>query len=101
MDAADIKRAKAFEVMCNTDGWKMYQDLLNTHINDRVQKLFMPMNNLLMVTEVEHNKGAIFGLIQARDLPGVSIAAMKEIREAANSTDDEEVEEAPVGERAP
>lgn len=102
MNAEDVKRARAFEAMCNTEGWKMYMELLNSHINDRASKLFQPTANSLESLAVEHNKGALFGLIQARDLPSVSIAAMKELRAAATEPEaSDPVEENPDVKKAP
>lgn len=77
-DLADIKRGRAFAAMMKTEGWGLYLELLNNLIGTRTQNLFEPTPNGGRDIE-QHNKGAVFGLIMARDLPSVTVAAMKEI----------------------
>jgi hypothetical protein len=92
MTSSDIKRARAFEEMCRTEGWKEYTILMNSWINQR-------MNDLLGPTpdnghgRAEHIKGTVYGIMMCRDTPGVNIATMKEMMAAgtpgANPVDKE------------
>lgn len=77
----EIKRMRAFEAMTNTEGWKHYQALLNYEINTRAAAAFEPVE-LGAVLASEHKKGTIYGLIKARDIVAVSIAAVKQELEA-------------------
>jgi hypothetical protein len=80
---ADMKRARAFRDMMNTEGWKFYTELLNRHIEVRTQNLFGPTPEGGRDAE-QHNKGAVYALILARDLPSVTVSAMKELVEEIN-----------------
>lgn len=72
----DRERADAFAVMMKTQGWQLYCDLLNKHIATRTAKLFEPTPAGEEYAE-QHNKGAVYGLLLARDIPSATVAAMK------------------------
>jgi len=84
----DAKRDRAFRDMVKTEGWEMFRQLLNAHINQRTAKIFEPIEEGKL-NDFSHNQGAVFGLIFARDVVGVSIAAADEMRAASSSEDDE------------
>ncbi len=76
--AFDLKRARAFQDMIKTEGWKMYQDLLNTLINEKGLRLMDKLPaELNAVERQEHEKGAMNGLILARDIPSLTIKTME------------------------
>lgn len=85
----DIKRVRAFEAMVATEGWKMYQDLINGNVSERTKDIFSPTPKG-EESAAEHNKGAVFGLLYARDLPSVIIAAMKDQRSSDPASEDKE-----------
>lgn len=79
----DVKRVRAIEDIVRLEGWKYFEELLNHHISKRTQELFEPTPPGGRDAE-QHNKGAIWGLIYARDLPRVIIAAFEEERKATS-----------------
>lgn len=72
----DAARARAFQEMLNTEGWKFLCELLNGKIGEFTADLFEKPKPLEERGEV-WQKGACYGLIWARDLPAVTIAAFK------------------------
>ena len=76
--ATDIKRARAFEAMVKTEGWHFYTELLTGQINDRMKGILSPTPPGGRDAS-EHNKGTVFGLLLARDLPSTTIATMKDV----------------------
>src|SRR5688572_12178901 len=80
--ARDVKRARDFADMMRTPGWKAYEELINYHINARTENLFSPTPAGGEMIE-QHNKGACFGLMFARDLPSHTVSAMKQSRPAS------------------
>jgi hypothetical protein len=82
----DIKRGRALELMMSTEGWRIYDHLINHHISLRTANLFDPTPSGGRDAE-QHNKGAIYGLIFARDLPRVTVGAAKELVREANTGD--------------
>lgn len=72
------ERAEAFEAMLKTPGWTMYQALLNAHVEQRTKNVFGPtpqgQENI-----AEHNKGVVYGLLFARDLPRTTVESTKAI----------------------
>lgn len=89
MTASDVKRARAFEEMCRTEGWKLFSDLMNTWINVRMAQLIGPTPEG-KANETEHIKGTVYGIMMCRDTPGVNIATMKEIAGAGSNPVEEE-----------
>lgn len=85
--AQDIARARNFEAMLNTEGWKQYVALINYHIQDRTKGLFDPTPEG-QGAKHEHNKGVVWGLLFMRDLPQNTVASMKDARTPA--TDESE-----------
>jgi hypothetical protein len=81
-NAEDVTRARDIEAMMNTAGWKAYHSLLNGQVLERTQNLFEPTPDDA-VMKSEHNKGVLYGLILARDLPSVIVQTAKDARRAA------------------
>jgi hypothetical protein len=73
----DAERAQLFEVWMRGEGWKVYQSLLATIIEERGMALLSPSGSIDGVLVAEYNKGAMCGLILARDLPSIIVAHMK------------------------
>lgn len=85
---SDTKRVRAFQDMVNSDGWKLYCELLNTKIEDATSKLFeRPLPGAEHRGE-DWDKGTVFAWIQARDLPGLTITVHKQVN-SGPATEDE------------
>lgn len=67
-------------------GWKVYLGLLEKMINARGMVILMPAGNADAAIALEFVKGAMNGLILARDLPGLIIDAVP----AATLKDDDD-----------
>jgi hypothetical protein len=83
---SDIRRGRAFADMLNTEGWKEYEKLLNSHISQRMEQLITPTPPMGELG-AEHNKGAVYALTFARDLPRVTVEAAKELAKSGPATD--------------
>lgn len=77
-DAADLALMQALELMVKNIGWGRYQTLLNSKITMFSEQLLMPSGGLDGLVASEFIKGAMFGLVLARDQPQVIIDAMKQ-----------------------
>lgn len=86
-DREDKGLAELFEGMVLTKAWKAYMDLLNKRIEDLGATVLTPASSMDALIGLENEKGAMRGLIIARDLPSATIAAMKASR--APTEDDE------------
>lgn len=73
----DRERADAFTVMMKTRGWDLYVQLLNAKIAERMANIFNPTEPGKEFAE-QHNKGAIYGMLMARDLPSVTVKLASE-----------------------
>ena len=82
----DRQRAKLFEDLENHGGWKLFLKLLNDRITEIGQEVVAPVGSVDGVLRCEHLKGSMYGLIIARDIVPVTIAAMKDSR--AHGDDD-------------
>ena len=83
----DKERAQALSVLVKSEVWKIYSDLLNAKIAERSATLLEPLKHGERDSS-EHNKGAVYGLIYARDLPHTIVAAMKELSLSSDAEDE-------------
>lgn len=86
-DILDKERAEQFQALVNHPGWKIYQELLNFRIQNYADAVMAPAGGVDGAIALEWVKGAMSGVILARDLPSVTINAMKA---AVPATDGEE-----------
>lgn len=83
-------QAEVFEALLRSPGWAFYEELINSQIARRMEGLINPTPTAGAL-ESEHNKGAVYGLTQARDLPRVTVAAWKEfVKSSGPATDGDE-----------
>jgi hypothetical protein len=82
----DRENAALFEVLVASQGWKAYVAMLERSMQARADKILQPSKSIDGCIDLEYEKGALSGLVIARDLPSVTIAAAKELR----PTEDEE-----------
>jgi hypothetical protein len=81
-DRDDLKVGKAIEEMLATPGWKIYEKILSTKIDEKIRAALSPLapvvqpdNTVILPDGVTHvllgeaAKGAIIGLRLALDLP--------------------------------
>lgn len=73
----DRNLAEALEPMVNMEGWQLYTTVLNRLIQSRADEILRPISSVDGAIALEHVKGAMRGLIMARDLPSLIISAMK------------------------
>jgi len=86
----DRGRAEAFGRMVSTDAWSLYVSLLNAKIQMFSDVLLSPSGGLDGCIAQEWVKGAMFGLLLARDTPSTTITAMREARLAGPEDDDDD-----------
>lgn len=83
-DVEDVKKARALQALTKMEGWIFYQAALNNLIADKTKNIFEPTPADGRDAE-QHNKGVVYGLIVARDLPNVIVGAMRELLDKQSS----------------
>ena len=86
-DSEDRQRANLFEAMVKSEHWKVYSALLGSRLQSFSDILLSPAGSVDGAMAQEFIKGAMFGLVLARDLPSTIISTMK-----AGVPDDEDDE---------
>lgn len=83
-ELAELKRADRLQGLVMQEGWKDFVALCNAKIDDYMNALHSdPLSDKLLDPRKEEQiKGAIYGITFVRDLPSVTIAAMKELRKS-------------------
>lgn len=79
-DRIDREREELFGAMVRSAAWKEYISLLESKIQGMADVILAPSNSVDALVGLEYVKGAMSGLIIARDLPSVTIAAMEQLR---------------------
>lgn len=69
----DRQRKEAFEGLVRHPGWPILQELLNAMINARGEVVLGPAGSVEGAMALEFIKGAMNGLILARDLPSLIV----------------------------
>lgn len=82
----DRERADLFTVLIRHPAWEVYVELLEAQIQARADAILAPSGSVDGAIVLEYIKGAMSGLILARDMPSTIIADMKS---ATSSGDDE------------
>lgn len=76
-DREDRTRVELFERLIAGDAWKSYISLLMARLQIFSEVVLQPSGSQDGAWSREYLKGAMFGLLLARDLPSVTIDAMK------------------------
>jgi len=76
-DKVDKERAELFRGLMKHPGWATYQELLASRIQVFADAVMAPAGSVDSAVALEWVKGAMSGVILARDLPSVTIAAME------------------------
>lgn len=84
----DKEMAEALSSMMKTRGWAFYMHLLGAHIQSFSDVMLQPAGSLDALVSGEFVKGAMYGLVLARDRPSVIVESMKQV--LASDQDDEE-----------
>lgn len=82
-DKIDKKRAESMEALQLRPEWKDYVALLESLIDQKGMEILAPAKSVDGAFALEHIKGAMCGLILARDLPRVIVAQMKAVASPA------------------
>lgn len=94
-DRAELKTARVIREMMNTDGWKVYQKILETHLQGKRNEFEQPAevaaDGIAQVLRSESAKGAIMGLRLALSIPDGILSNDKILRGRLGlSSEDEE-----------
>jgi hypothetical protein len=79
-DREDLRRAELFRSLVRTEGWQEYIKLLDAKVQAFSDQLLAPAKSVDGMVESEWIKGAMSGLIMARDVASVTIAAIEQLR---------------------
>lgn len=96
-DKVDRERAELFGSMIKSSGWKQYVELLELRLQSLADEILKPSGSIDAMIGLEYVKGAMSGLILARDLPSVTIMAMDQLRRERNALEGVEDEESSDG----
>jgi len=78
-DKEDRERSELFAVMIKSPAWGAYMELLNVKIQGYGSELLSPAGSVDGAMAQEYIKGAMYGMMMARDLPAGIIQAMKDL----------------------
>lgn len=76
-DSEDRQRADLFEAMLKSEHWKAYSALLAYRLQAFSDILLTPAGSIDGAMAQEYIKGAMFGLVLARDLPSTIVNTMR------------------------
>lgn len=88
----DRERAEGLEMLLKHPAWPLYVELLEAALERRGALLMepLPANELNAVERSEHNKGAMYGIAFAKDLPRVTVAMAQEQRKSEPASEDDD-----------
>lgn len=92
-DRVDRERAELFGAMIRTAAWQEYIAILEAKLQGMADEILRPSQSVDAMVGMEYVKGAMSGLILARDLPSVIIGAMDQLRRDRVAPTDEENED--------
>lgn len=88
----DRERIEQFEGLIRSPGWSTYLQVLEAKIQMLADEVLSPAKSVDGMVGLEYVKGAMSGLIMARDIPSVTIAAKPDLIPVG--ADEEEDEDA-------
>jgi hypothetical protein len=80
-DKIDRERIEVFEMLVKTRGWQTFVEILDAKIQLFADQVMSPAGTRDGLVALEYVKGAMSGLIMARDIPSVTIAAKPDLRQ--------------------
>lgn len=87
-DKEDFERAELFAVLIKVPGWEKYIQLIDRRIQLLADAILEPAGGLDGVISFEFIKGTMRGLLIARDITSVTIAAVEQLRRDRAMTQD-------------
>jgi hypothetical protein len=84
----DRERAEVFAWLVKQPAWLAYLEILESKIQALADQVLAPARSIDGMVTLEYVKGAMSGLIMARDIPSITIAAKAEL-EPVKENDDE------------
>jgi hypothetical protein len=76
----DLERVELFEALVRTPGWLAYVEILEAKLQMFADQILAPAQSIDGMVMLEYVKGAMSGLVIARDIPSVTIAAKDQLR---------------------
>ena len=87
-DKIDRERIELFEGLVKSPGWAAYVEILNAKIQMCADQVLAPSKSVDGMVTLEYVKGAMSGLIMARDITSITIAAKPDIRQPVKEDED-------------
>lgn len=88
-DTEDREFAEAMQGLVKSPSWQLYEAQLTRLIENRGEQVMGPANSADGAWALEYVKGAMYGLLLARNLPAVTIAAMKHLTPAKDDDNED------------
>lgn len=79
-DKVDRERIELFEMLVRSPGWLAYISILEAKLQMLADQVLSPAGSVDGLVTLEYVKGTMSGLVIARDIPSVTIAAKDQIR---------------------
>lgn len=79
-----LKDAEVLESLIAHPGWKVYVELIEKVGQNLHEQIMAPLENVLLVTQTEYQKGTLNGLQAAVRLAHSKIAESKSLRNLSN-----------------
>jgi hypothetical protein len=86
----DRERLELFQKLVTTPAWGAYIGLLNAKIQMFADQLLVPSGSVDGCVAQEFVKGAMSGLVMARDIPDAIIAAKEQFRSMTPEEEDDD-----------
>ena len=96
-DRIDRERERDIGALVRSPGWHEYTALLEAKLQMLADAILAPAQSMDALIGLEYVKGAMSGLIMARDLPSVTIAAMEQLRQERIQGGVEDEDDEPAG----
>jgi hypothetical protein len=84
----DRERADLFAWLVKQPAWLAYLEILESKIQGLADEVLAPAKSVDGMVTLEYVKGAMSGLIMARDIPSITIAAKAELGPVKEDDDD-------------
>lgn len=86
-DKIDRERIELFEALVRSPGWLAYISILEAKLQMFADQVLSPAGSVDGMVTLEYVKGTMSGLVIARDIPSVTIAAKDQIRSKPVNTE--------------
>src|SRR5262245_52307550 len=86
----DRERIELFEALVRQPAWLAFVEILEAKLQMFSDQLLAPAGSIDRMVELEYIKGAMSGLVMARDIPSVTIAGKDQLRQSQPVEDEDE-----------